>query len=98
MDFRALPPQRRQGHAGPDIIYEGEILDLLGQLRRDKAAETNAQSSSPRPWPLDELKRLIVRADFGWSSFMAARPPGLGRQRQCLELLACRAKTAELVD
>jgi len=33
MDFRALPPQCRQGigriHAGPDIIYEGEILDLL---------------------------------------------------------------------
>jgi hypothetical protein len=29
MDFRALPPQRRQGHAGPDIIYEFEILDLL---------------------------------------------------------------------
>jgi hypothetical protein len=35
MDFRALPPQRRQGigrsHAGSDIIYEGEILDLLVQ-------------------------------------------------------------------
>jgi hypothetical protein len=41
MDFRALPPQCRQGigriHAGPDIIYEGEILDLLVQRRRDKA-------------------------------------------------------------
>ena len=40
MDFRALPPQCRQGigriHAGPDIIYEGEILDLV-QRRRDKA-------------------------------------------------------------
>jgi hypothetical protein len=31
MDFRALTPQRRQGHAGPDIVYEGEILDLLVQ-------------------------------------------------------------------
>jgi hypothetical protein len=35
MDFRALPPQCRQGigriHAGPGIIYEGEILDLLVQ-------------------------------------------------------------------
>ena len=41
MDFRAVPPQCRQGigriHAGPDIIYEGEILDLLVQRRRDKA-------------------------------------------------------------
>ena len=41
MDFRALPPQCRQGigriHAGPDIIYEGEILDLLVQRQRDKA-------------------------------------------------------------
>jgi len=40
MDFRALPPQCRQGigriHAGPAIIYEGEILDLLVQRRRDK--------------------------------------------------------------
>jgi hypothetical protein len=41
MDFRALPPRCRQGiglvHAGPDITYEGEILDLLVQRRRDKA-------------------------------------------------------------
>jgi hypothetical protein len=33
MDFRALPPQCRQGigrsHAGSDITYEGEILDPL---------------------------------------------------------------------
>ena len=32
MDFRAVPPRCRQGigriHAGQDIIYEGEILDL----------------------------------------------------------------------
>ena len=65
MDFRALPPQCRQGigriHAGPDIIYEGEILDLLVQRRRDKARVVNAQSSSSGSWPLDELKRLIVR-------------------------------------
>jgi len=67
MDFRALPPQCRQGigriHAGPDIIYEGEILDLLVQRRRDKARVVKliAQSSSSGSWPLDELKRLIVR-------------------------------------
>jgi hypothetical protein len=49
MDFRALPPQRRQSHAGPDIIYEGEILDLLGQLRLDKAAVVKLMRKAPRP-------------------------------------------------
>ena len=31
MDVRALPPQRRRSHAGPDTIDEGKIIDLLVQ-------------------------------------------------------------------
>jgi hypothetical protein len=49
MDSRALPPQRRQGHAGPDIIYEGEILDLLVQRRRDNAAVVKPMRKANRP-------------------------------------------------
>ena len=53
MDFRALPPQCRQGsgriHAGPDIIYEGEILDLLVQRRRDKARVVKLMRKTHRP-------------------------------------------------
>src|SRR5580704_4312417 len=50
---RALPPQCRQGigrvHAGPDIIYEGEILDLLVQRRRDKARVVKLMRKTHRP-------------------------------------------------
>ena len=53
MDFRALAPQCRQGigriHAGPDIIYEGEILDLLVQRRRDKARVVKLMRKTHRP-------------------------------------------------
>ena len=53
MDFRALPPQCRQGigriHVGPDIIYEGEILDLLVQRRRDKARVVKLMRKAHRP-------------------------------------------------
>ena len=53
MDFRALPPQCRQGigriHAGPDIIYEGEILDLLVQRRRDTARVVKLMRKAHRP-------------------------------------------------
>ena len=53
MDFRAVPPQCRQGigriHAGPDIIYEGEILDLLVQRRRDKARVVELMRKAHRP-------------------------------------------------
>ena len=57
MDFRALPPQCRQSigriHASPDIIYEGEVLDLLVQRRRDKAshaATPKRSSAQARDW------------------------------------------------
>ena len=53
MDFRALPPQCRQGigriHAGPDIINENEILDLLVQRRRDKARVVKLMRKAHRP-------------------------------------------------
>jgi hypothetical protein len=53
MDFRALPPQCRQGigrvHAGLHITYEGEILDLLVQRRRDKARVVKLMRKTDRP-------------------------------------------------
>jgi len=53
MDFRAVPPQCRQEigriHAGPDIIYKGEILDLLVQRRRDKARVVKLMRKAHRP-------------------------------------------------
>ena len=53
MDFRALPPQCRPGigriRADPDIIYEGEILDLLMQRRRDKARVVKPMRKTHRP-------------------------------------------------
>ena len=51
--FARFLPQCRQGigrsHAGPDIIYEGEILDLLVQRRRDKARVVKLMGKTHRP-------------------------------------------------